>query len=84
MGMVEESKREVSENYAFFQTQVDKLKKDHFKKYALLYKKNIINFFVSEDDAITIGMRDYGAGKFSVQQVGAKATDLGYQSHVIV
>ena len=84
MNIVKKSKFEVKENYAFFKTQVAELKKDYLKKFALLHKKKIIDFFVSEDDAIKIGMKDYGEGKFSVQEVNDKTIDLGYQSYVII
>ena len=84
MNKVEEAKREVSENFDFFQTQVIELKKNHFKQFALLYKKEIIEFFDSEDDAIKVGMKDYGEGEFSVQEVNDEVIDLGYQSNVLI
>lgn len=84
MNLLEKANREVSENYTFFQTQLEELKKDHFNQFALLHQKKIIEFFNDEDDAIKIGKRDYGEGGFSVQQVNDQIIDLGYQSYVVI
>lgn len=73
--------REVDANFTYFETKLPKLKKDHLKEFALLHKQQIIDFFKDEDDAIQIGFKDYGEGRFSVQQVADNRIDLGYQSY---
>lgn len=78
------AKEEVSNNYNFFQEKLPELQKYHLGKFALLHKRQIIDYFVSEDDAINIGIKDYGEGCFSVQEVANQVIDLGYQSHVIL
>jgi len=81
---IESAKLEVSNNFKYFKSQVSKLKEDHSKKFALLHKMEIVEFFDSENDAIKIGIKSYGEGCFSVQQVADRSIDLGYQSYVII
>lgn len=74
---------EVDNNFAYFKTKFSEFKKTHFKEFVLLHKEQAIDFFESENDAIKIGMKDYGEGNFSVQQVADIKIDLGYQSCVL-
>jgi len=80
--VLSEAMNEVRANFKYFQSKFPELKKTHPNEFALLHKKKIIEFFESENDAIKIGMKDYGEGHFSVQQVADTFIDLGYQSHV--
>ena len=82
--IVEKAKKEVDRNYDFFKTQISQLKKDHLNKFALLHNKEILGFFIGEDDAIEFGTEKYGEGNFSVQQVNDRSIELGYQSYVII
>ena len=75
---------EVDANFEYFKSQLAKLKTTHLKKFALLHERKIIDFFESENDAIKIGIKSYGEGRFSVQQVVDTRIDLGYQSYVII
>jgi hypothetical protein len=81
---VESAKLEVDDNFTYFKSQVSKLKENHSKEFALLHKKAIIEFFESENDAIKIGIKNYGEGCFSVQQVAGDSIGLGFQSYVII
>ena len=84
MNAVEKAQNEVDNNYKFFQTKLEELKNDHLNEFALLYKKEIIDFYFNEDDAIKIGIDKYGEGNFSIQQVNDGIIELGYQSYVII
>lgn len=84
VNIVENAKKEVDRNYDFFKTQILQLKIEHLNKFALLHNKKIVNFFISEDDAIEIGTEKYGEGHFSVQQINDNAIELGYQAYVII
>lgn len=69
---------EVDNNFVYFKTQLAELKKTHLKEFVLLHKRQIVKFFESENDAIRIGMKDYGEGHFSVQQVADTKIDSRY------
>ncbi len=75
---------EVDNNFVYFKTKLAELKRTHFKEFVLLHKEQVISFFESENDVISIGTKDYGEGCFSVQQVMDAKIDLGYQSYVII
>jgi len=81
---IESAKLEVDDNFTYFKSQISKLKENHSKEFVLLHKKEIIEFFDSENDAIKIGITNYGEGCFSVQQVAGNSIDLGFQSYVII
>ncbi|SMM99173.1 hypothetical protein SPONN_1902 [uncultured Candidatus Thioglobus sp.] len=78
------AQKEVDNNFAFFKTHLAEFKKNHFQEFALLHNRQAIDFFESENDAIKIGMKEYGEGDFSIQQVADTKIDLGYQSYVII
>ena len=75
---------EVDNNYAYFKSHFSEFEKTYPEKFALLHKEQAIEFFDHENDAIKAGMKDYGEGCFSVQQVADNSIDLGYQSYVII
>ncbi len=75
---------EVDNNFAYFKAHFEEFKEEHFQEFALLHHQKIINFFESENDAMTIGMHNYKEGNFSIQQVTDARIDLGYQSYVII
>ncbi len=68
---------EVDNNFAYFKSQLPKLKETRLKEFALLHKQQIIDFFEIENDAINAGIEKYGEGCFSVQQVSDTSIDLG-------
>lgn len=75
--------REVEANFKYFQSRLPELMKHHRGQFALLHKRQIIEFFESEKDAVKTGKKDYGKGRFSVQQVSDVCVDLGIQSNLI-
>ena len=84
--IIEKAEREVSENFDFFQRYVrdNPALVDGYKgKTALLHKRELIDFFDTEEDTIGAGRLAYGEGGFSVQEVGAEPVELGYQSYVL-
>ncbi len=75
--------KEVEANFEYFQSKLPELMKNHYGQFALLHKRQIVEFFESENDALKIGKKDYGKGRFSVQQVSDICVDLGFQSSLI-
>ena len=80
----ENAEQEVRANFEFFKLELPELRRFHPEKFALLPGREIVSFFESEKDAFNIGMKDYGEGRFSVQQVTDSRIELGYQSYVII
>ena len=83
-GLQKRAKKEVSTNYDYFQTQLPELMQTHFGKFALLHKKEIIEFFDTIRDAARYGMMKFGEGNYSVQQVAKDNVRLGWQGYVLL
>lgn len=81
---IEGAKKEVNANFEYFKSRLPELNRTHPYKFALLHDREIISFFENEHDAFDVGMKDYGEGRFSVQQVTESRVELGYQSYVIL
>lgn len=75
--------KEVEANFKYFQSRLPELMKNPRGQFALLHKRQIIEFFESEEDAVKTGKKDYGKGRFSAQQVSDICVDLGIQSNFI-
>ena len=80
---VEAAEREVNENYEYFQRMLPEWRKDHMTECVLIHNQESIGFFESMYDAIQVGIKDYGLGKFSVQSIQNIPADLGHQSNVL-
>ena len=63
------SKSQVEQNYEVFVERLPSLVMHHSGKFALMHNKEIIGFLDTAGDARWIGIRLYGEGKFSIQEV---------------
>lgn len=81
---IEKAISEVNGNFAYFREKLPEILQSHNNKFALLHHREITDFFDSENDAIKVGMKNYGEGCFSVQKVTDVRVDLGFQSYVVL
>lgn len=73
---------EADRNYDAFIARLPELLPQFAGKYALLYRLNIIDYFDSSLDATLAGIRKFGEGQYSVQEVAAEPEHLGFYSYV--
>lgn len=84
--MPEQSKSDESEvqrNYAEFVKLLPELLVTHRGKFALMRDGKISEFFDTAADAYKVGVKNYGAGKFSIQEVIDSPVDLGFFSYAV-
>lgn len=67
--VVEKAEKEVAANYEYFKSQLDELEKEHSGEFALLRRREVVEFFPSSRAAFNAGMKRFGEGEFSVQEV---------------
>lgn len=72
---------EVSRNYEAFVRKLPKLLSTHRGKFALMHSTKVVDFYDSAGDAYKSGVKQYGEGAFSVQEVTDLRADLGFFSH---
>jgi len=77
------AEKEVSANYEYFKQMQPEWRAEHLLEFALIHRQQLVDFFESENDAVKVGIKHCGMGKFSVQSVKDDPIDLGYQSHVL-
>lgn len=73
--------QQVDRNFDAFQAALPSIPPLYAGKYALLHKQEITGYFESSVTAVIEGIRQYGYGEFSVQQVSERADDLGFYSY---
>jgi hypothetical protein len=72
---------EVVRNYEAFVRKLPELLSTHRGKFALMHDSEIVDFYDSAGDAYKTGIKQYGEGAFSVQEVTDLRADLGFLSH---
>ena len=72
---------EVARNYEAFVRKLPELLSTHRGKFALIHDAKIADFYDSAGDAYKAGVKHYGEGAFSVQEVTDLRADLGFFSH---
>lgn len=77
------AEKEVSANYQYFKKMQPEWRDEHLVEFALIHHQKLVDFFESEKDAIKVGIRYYGVGKFSIQSVKNDPFDLGHQSNIL-
>ena len=77
------AEKEVNANYEYFKQMQPEWRGEHLLEFALIHRQQLVDFYESENDAVKVGIKDYGMGKFSVQSVKDDPIDLGYQSHAL-
>ncbi len=73
---------EVDRNYDAFVGMLPGLVPLHAGKFALMHKEKVVDFFDTSLDATLIGMRQFGHGGYSVQEVADEPEHLGFYSYV--
>lgn len=73
---------QVDINFEAFQKQLPKLLKDYEGKYVLLHNAKIISYFDTSFEAFQEGIKKFGEGEFSIQEVTETVESLGFYSHV--
>lgn len=72
---------EIDENFAYFQTMLPDLLRDHRNRYALLRSKEIVGIYDTIRDAQTTGDRFFPDRIYSIQKVSDVPVDLEFFSH---
>lgn len=73
---------EADKNYDAFMAALPDLSSDLRGKYALLHDARIVSFHDNSLIATIEGMRAFGQGRYSVQEVAAEPEHLGFYSYV--
>lgn len=74
-------KSETERNYAAFLSQLPDLEQTYGGKFALLHAQKVVEYFDSAADAVMAGMRRFGQGAYSVQEVTGEVENLGFYSY---
>ena len=73
----------IRQNYEAFMIQLPQLVLTQRGKFALMYNKEIIEFFDTARDAYIAGQKLFPDQVFSVQEVRETPVDLGFFSHAL-
>ena len=63
--------------------KLPQLLRSHRGKFALMRDRAIIDFFDSPGDAYKVGLKNYGVGDFSIQEVTDATIDLGFFNRAV-
>jgi hypothetical protein len=74
---------EVRRNYEAFKRQLPELLKDRRGKFALMHNEQIVEFYDTAADAYKVGIKSFGEGAFSIQEVTDSPLDLGFFSYAV-
>ncbi len=74
---------ELEANIAAYEKLKGELERYHMGKIALLSAGKYIESYNDFEDAYKIGMKDFGAGKFSLTRIGEKPKFLGIGSFAL-
>ena len=75
--------KEINDNFEAFEARLPELVETNPGEFALLRKKEIVDFFDSMADAVKFGNRKFEDGLFSVQRIDMTISDLGYYSRAM-
>ena len=65
----EYTEQEVNKNYKVFQQALDRLIKEHEGEFVVIHKQKFIAYFKTDNQAFEEGVKQYGVGNFSVQEI---------------
>ena len=82
-GQSKSNESEVQRNYEAFRQKLPELLQVHRGKFALMHHRDIVDFFDTAGDAYKFGVKQYGAGEFSIQEVTDSSVDLGFFTHAV-
>ncbi len=82
---IEKQKKQVEDNFQYFEDNIVEIKKNHpDKAYALLKDKKIIDCFDTLDDTEKFAKHLFKEDRFfSIQKLNVTKIDLGYQSYAL-
>ena len=72
---------EVDRNFEAFVTQLPHILQDHHGQYALLHDRSIVTYCGNALAAMLEGLKRFGEGRFSVQEVTTDRDNLGFYSY---
>lgn len=72
---------EVDRNYDAFISQLPDILPDHRGQYALLHNQSIVAYCGNALAAMVEGVKRFGEGRFSVQEVTTDRDNLGFYSY---
>lgn len=70
-------RRQVDDNYDFFQRRLAALLPEHRDEYVLIRDRQIVDFFEDVGDAYRAGLARFPDQVFSIQEVSDEPVDLG-------
>lgn len=62
---------------SYQRTHRHQLEAEHLGKYALMHDARVVEVFETIDEAFDKGMDDFGADRFSIEEIGAQPIHLG-------
>ncbi len=75
------AEKEVSQNYEYFLTMLPQWRQTNPTHFALLRHQQLVDFYETENDAIKVGVKDFGWGDFSVQPVNETPVQIYYRAN---
>lgn len=76
-------RQEIEKNFKAIQKEMDRYIPLRANRYALMRHGDVVEFYVSYEDAYKTGRRFYEDGLFSIQKVTKTPEDLGYFSRAV-
>ena len=73
----EASRNEVLKNSEAYQNIQADLEKHHSGRFALMHHGGLVEIYDDNDEAYSVGCKDFGLGKFSIQAIGEEPISLG-------
>lgn len=80
--MAHEASSEADRNYDAFLAVLPEIISSHAGQYALLHDGEIVAYHPTSLAATLVGLREFGGGRYSVQEVSAEPEHLGFYSYV--
>ena len=82
MDIMSTAESQTDRNYEVFVSRLPDLVREHSGSFALMHDCGIVGFFGSSLEATVEGVRRFGLGEFSVQEVTETPEHLGFYSYV--
>jgi len=78
-----EKRKELDRNFEALSRNLNQYLPLHANKYALMRHGEVVEFFLSWEDAYKTGKLLYDDDLFSIQKVSNRTEDLGFHSHAL-
>lgn len=80
--MPQAARAQVDSNYEAFEALLPDILEEHSGQFALMASGEIVEYFENSLAATLSGARQFGVGRFSVQEVTQQPEHLGFYSYV--